>query len=72
MKPEPKINWYRTPLDKDILKRLTQKSDLQGWLQAGSFLLVYILLGGIAWYFFSIQAWLPMIAVCYVFSVFAH
>ena len=67
-----KIDWYRTPLDKDVLRKLTQKSDLHGWCQAGSFLLVYLLLGGTAWYFFRIQAWLPMVVACYVFSVFVH
>ena len=72
MNLEPKIDWYRTPLDRDTLRQLTQKSDLQGWRQAGSFLLVYLMLGGVAWYFFSFRAWVPMVVACYLFSVFTH
>jgi hypothetical protein len=38
---ERKIDWHRTPLDKDLLRRLTGRSDLRGLLQAGSFLLIF-------------------------------
>lgn len=31
------INWYRSPIDKETLQRLTRRSGLRGWLQAGSF-----------------------------------
>ena len=36
-----KINWYRTPIDKDLLKQLTRRNDSRRLLQAGSFLLIY-------------------------------
>lgn len=38
---ERKIDWYRTPIDKNLLRRLTARSDLRGLLQAGSFLLIF-------------------------------
>jgi hypothetical protein len=30
MNTPAKIDWYRTPLDIDLLRNLTQKSDLHG------------------------------------------
>src|SRR5262245_36327476 len=32
------IRWYRVPIDKEDLRRLTERSDLKGWLQTGGFL----------------------------------
>jgi len=40
-----RINWYRTPVDKVVLKELNKRSDLHGFLQAGSILLLCILTG---------------------------
>ena len=38
---EQKINWYRTPIDKEVMRGLTERSDARGLLQAGSFLLIF-------------------------------
>ena len=70
MDTNAKIEWYRTPIDRDVLKDLTRKSDAKGFLQAGSFLFVYLALGAAAFYFFTARMWLPMVAACYVFSAF--
>ena len=64
------IDWYRIPLDKETLRKFTQKSDLKGWLQAGSFLLVFLVTTGLALYFFLRRWWIPMAAVCYVHAMF--
>jgi fatty acid desaturase len=65
-----KINWYRTPLDKDLLKKLTKRSDLRGLLQAGSFLFMYAGFIALAVYLFLRQLWLPMAVVCYFHAIF--
>ncbi len=70
MDTSAKIDWYRTPIERDVLKGLTAKSDAKGFIQAGSFLLVYILLGSLAFYFFSARLWIPMTLACYIFSTF--
>ncbi len=57
-----KINWYRTPIGKDLLKRLTKRSDGWGLLQTGSFLLIYLVTTYFAYYFFARSLWIPMIA----------
>lgn len=65
-----KINWYRTPIDKDLLKQLTRRNDSRGLLQAGSFLLIYLVTTYFACYFFVRGLWIPMIAVAYLHSGF--
>ena len=65
-----KINWYRTPIDRDLLKRLTRRSDLWGLLQAGSFLLIYGVSVYLTLFFFVRSLWIPMIAVAYLHCAF--
>ena len=36
-----KVNWYRCPIDKEVLRELSQKSDRQGWIQAGGHLAIF-------------------------------
>ena len=67
---EKKIDWYRTPIDKDLLKRLTRRSDARGLLQAGGFLLIYLGTAFLSYYFFNRQWWIPMAAVIYINLVF--
>ena len=64
------IDWYRIPVDKETLRTFTQKSNLKGWLQAGSFLLIFLATTGLALYFFLRHWWVPMIAACYLHSLF--
>ena len=68
----PAINWYRTPVDKETLRQMTQKNSLRGWLQAGSFLLIYLCLTALAFYFFWIRLWVAMVITCYAHSLFVQ
>jgi fatty acid desaturase len=47
---ERKIAWYRTPVPKEVLASLNQKSDLMGWLQTLGYLGLLLLSGAAAWY----------------------
>ncbi len=69
---ETTINWYRVPIEKDVLKKLTQRSDLRGWIQSGSFLLVYAALTALAVFFFLHRWWAPMVVACYAHSLFVN
>ena len=55
------IEWYRIPVDKGTLKSFTEKSDLKGFLQAGSFLLVFLATTAISFYFFWRHMWVAMV-----------
>ncbi len=46
----PKINWYRTPLDRAVLAELNQRSDFWGLLQTLGHLGLLTLTGASAWY----------------------
>ncbi len=65
-----KINWYRTPLDPKELQSLTARSDAKGLLQAGSFILIFLVTTGISLFFFLRQMWIPMVVACYLHSMF--
>ena len=69
---EASINWYRSPIEKETLRNLTKRSDLRGWIQAGSFLVIYAALTGLAIFFFSMRWWAPMVIVCYLHSLFVN
>jgi fatty acid desaturase len=66
------INWYRTPIPRETLRELTQKSNLKGWLQAGSFLLIWLVLTAAAFWFFRARLWVPMVILCYAQSLFMN
>ena len=66
------IDWYRIPIERDTLRQLTRKSDLRGWLQAGSFLLIYVVLTALAIFFFEMRLWLLMVVACYVHALFLN
>ena len=64
------INWYRTRVDKETLKRFTRKSNARGWLQSGSFLLIYAATAAVSFYFFRMRMWVPMVIACYMHALF--
>ncbi len=49
-KPERKINWYRTPLSRETLAAVNQRSDWQGALQTFGHLGLIIVSGAAVWY----------------------
>jgi fatty acid desaturase len=67
---EEQIRWYRSPIDKESLRSFTQRRDLPGFLQAGSFLSIYLCTTAAALYFFLSRLWVPMVIVCYLHSLF--
>ena len=66
------IDWYRIPVGKGDLQSFTRKSDLKGWLQTGSFLLIFAATTTAACVFFSMRQWVPMIIACIVHSLFMN
>ncbi|MCY4072384.1 MAG: fatty acid desaturase [Chloroflexi bacterium] len=56
-----KVKWYRTKIDPQKMKELSQRSDVQGWFQAGGHVGLYLMTGAITFYFWSHQLWIPML-----------
>ena len=53
-----RIKWYRCPVEPATLRRLMQRSDLQGWLQAGGHLLLFLATGTLTYLLFANGIWL--------------
>ncbi len=69
-----RIDWYRTPIEKETLNALMQRSDLRGWTQTLLHLGYYFITGIIAYYVFTLvnlETWqwsLPLLLL----ALFAH
>jgi fatty acid desaturase len=66
----PKIDWYRSPIDRETLRTLTRRSDLAGFAQSASFLLIYLATASLPVIFFVRGLWLPTVLACYLHSIF--
>ena len=64
-----KVTWYRTKLDRQVLKDLTQKSNLRGILQVLGILGMWLATGGLSLFFFLEQLWIPMVIACYAHAL---
>ena len=62
-----RIGWYRCPIAPATLRRLMQRSDLHGWLQAGGHLLLFIATGTLTSLLFAHGIWLG-----FAVALFAH
>jgi len=52
-----KVKWYRSPVDRERLKALSQRTNRQGWIQAGGHVGLYIGLVCLTVALWSMQAW---------------
>jgi fatty acid desaturase len=66
MNDDVKIQWYRTPLDKDTLTELRKLSDFQGFWRISLLLLMVILTGSLAYYAYLHWPLWAVIAVCFL------
>lgn len=67
VKLEEKINWYYSPIDKQVFRQLMERSDARGFRQVGLHLGLIVLTGTAAFYAWQQHAWGWMIL-----ALFAH
>jgi fatty acid desaturase len=67
---KPRINWYRSPIDKDVLKELTQRSDAKAFLHIGLMFALLLITGAGTYYAWTQQAWIWVVLGCYVHATF--
>lgn len=65
MSQNKRINWYRSPIDKGLMKELTRRSDAKGLLQCLGFLLMSIATGTLAYYSFHHWPWPATVLAVY-------
>jgi fatty acid desaturase len=62
-----RVEWYRSPLPPGRLKELSRRSDVQGMLQAGGHLVLFLCTGWLVYHFWSVNNWAAFAA-----TLFAH
>ena len=62
-----KVDWYRSPIDSEALRKLTRRSDLKGWLQSLGWLALVGTTGTATYLFFLNKIW-----VAFGVALFLH
>ena len=65
-----RVRWYRSPIEPQELRRLMQRSDLQGWFQALGNLALLAATATLTWYLFLQQAWVGFAVALYLHCTF--
>ena len=60
------IAWYRVPIEKDVLRELTKRSDLKGLAQALGHLLLVLATGAGVWWTYGRLPWYLVLAAFFV------
>jgi fatty acid desaturase len=69
---KPRIEWYRSPIPREVLAELNQRSDALGFAQTLGYFAVVALLGGSAWYAVGRAPWWAVLILLYLHgAVFA-
>ena len=61
-----RIEWYRSPIDRTVLRDLSRRSDLQGWIQAGGHLGLFALSGALTYFLWAQQFWIGFALALFV------
>ena len=71
VRKELKVKWVRPRLDPEKLRQLNERSDAQGWFQAGGHLLLWLLTGSLVYYFWTQSMWLAFIVALFCHGTIA-
>jgi fatty acid desaturase len=66
-----RVKWYRSPIEFAKQRELSQRSNLQGWLQAGGHLLLFAFTGTVVYLFWSPKIWLGFLLALFVHGTVA-
>ncbi len=66
-----KVKWYRSPIPGSKLRELSKRSDVQGWIQAGGHLGLYVLTGLAVLLFWSQAQWLGFFVALFLHGTIA-
>ncbi|MCB0062768.1 MAG: fatty acid desaturase [Caldilineaceae bacterium] len=65
VRKELKVRWLRPKIDPNVLRELNKRSDVQGWIQAGGHLGLWIITGALTYYFWSQSMWITMLVALF-------
>ncbi len=66
-----RIKFYRSPVDRELLRELNKRSNSKGLIQSLGMLLLYCTTTFFSLYFFMKGMWISMIVAAYIHSVFS-
>jgi len=67
VRKELKVKWLRPKIDQEKLRGLNERNDLQGWLQAGGHLGIWLVTGAFVYYFWAQHKW-----IAFLVALFCH
>ena len=67
-----RINFYKTQIDRTLLRSLTKRRDLPGLVQSLGILFFYGATTALCLYLFLQKMWIPMIFACYFHAMFSN
>lgn len=71
VRKELKVKWVRPRIDHDRLQELSQRSDRQGWFQAGGHLGIWLVTGAFVYYFWTQENWLALLVALFCHGTIA-
>ena len=71
VRKELKVKWQRPRINTEKLRQLNERSDAQGWFQTGGHLLMWLVTGTFAYYFWSQSLWLAFLIALFCHGVVA-
>ena len=66
IKKEIRPDWYRCPIEKEVLRKLCLKSDKKGFVQAGGHLAIFFMTGSLTYVFWHNSIWYAFLAMLFV------
>src|SRR4051812_28173748 len=64
--PDPKIRWYRSPIEREDMKRVLARSDLLASLQTGGYLLTILATGGATIWAYALGLWWAVLPLLFL------
>ncbi len=59
-----RINFYKSPIDRELLRKLNKRSNFHGFVQSLGILTLYLTTTALSLYFFLGKMWIPMLIAC--------
>lgn len=65
VRQEKKVRWLRLRMEREKMRELSKRSDLEGWFQAGGHLGIWMLTGAAVHHFWKRQNWLAFLVALF-------
>jgi len=67
--PNYSVDWYRTPVPREVLEELNRRSDLKGFIQAGGHLALIVTTGVLAWLAYQRFGWIGLLPALFLHGI---